>query len=141
MTAGLLSNYLRSRKKALYIFFCILSFFTVLYFLQSGGRGNVNSMYLICGGLGFGAGFSILYITMSAEQFGTNLRATTAVSIPNVVRGALPLIILLHRGLRLLTDSYVTGGWITGVIIMLMAVTAAYYTKESFGKEMDFLEE
>jgi hypothetical protein len=78
---------------------------------------------------------------MSAEQFGTNLRASTAISIPNVVRGILPLIILLHRGLRNLTGSYVTGGWITGIIIISIALVAAWHTRETFGKDMNFLEE
>ena len=141
ITAGLLSNYLKSRKKALFIFFGILTFFVVLYFLQSGGRGTTQTMYLLCGGMGFGAGFSVLYITMSAEQFGTNLRASTAISIPNVVRGILPLIILLHKGLRNLTGDYVTGGWMTGIIVMVLAVIAAYYTKETFGKDLNYLEE
>jgi len=141
LSAGLLSNYLKSRKKALFTFFSILSLFVTLYFLQSGGHGNTQTMYLLCSGLGFGAGFSVLYITMSAEQFGTNLRASTAISIPNVVRGILPLIILLHRGLRNLTGNYVTGGWITGIIIMALAVTAAYHTKETFGRDMNYVEE
>ncbi len=141
LSAGLLSNFLKSRKKALYTFFSILSFFTVIYFLQGGGRGSVQSMYYICTCLGFGAGFSVLYITMSAEQFGTNLRASTAISIPNVVRGILPLIILLHRGLRSLTGDYITGGWMTGIVIMSLAVWAAYHTKESFSNDMNFLEE
>ncbi len=141
LSAGLLSNYLRSRKKALFIFFSILSFFMILFFLQGNGRGTMQTMYILCTCLGFGAGFSVLYITMSAEQFGTNLRASTAISIPNVVRGILPLIILLHKGLRNLTGDYLTGGWITGVVIMLMAVTAAYFTKETFGRDMNYLEE
>jgi len=141
LSAGLLSNYLKSRKKALFTFFSILSLFITLYFLQSGGHGNTQTMYLFCSGLGFGAGFSVLYITMSAEQFGTNLRASTAISIPNVVRGILPLIILLHRGLRNLTGNYVTGGWMTGIIIMALAVTAAYHTKETFGRDMNYVEE
>jgi putative MFS transporter len=140
MSAGLLSNYLKSRKKALYIFMSILSLFIILYFLQSGGRGSTASMYLICGGLGFGAGFSVLYITMSAEQFGTNLRASTAISIPNVVRGILPLIILLHKGLRNLTGDYVTGGWMTGIVILSTALLAVYHTRETFGRDMDYLE-
>ena len=98
-------------------------------------------MYYICTCLGFGAGFSVLYITMSAEQFGTNLRASTAISIPNVVRGILPLIILLHRGLRSITGDYITGGWMTGIIIMSLAVWAAWHTKESFSNDMNFVEE
>ena len=141
LSAGLLSNFLKSRKKALYTFFSILTFFTVIYFLQGDGRGSVQSMYTICICLGFGAGFSVLYITMSAEQFGTNLRASTAISIPNVVRGILPLIILLHRGLRSLTGDYLTGGWMTGIVIMSLAVWAAWHTKESFSNDMNFVEE
>jgi putative MFS transporter len=141
LSAGLLSNFLKSRKKALYTFFSILSFFTVIYFLQGDGRGSIQSMYYICTCLGFGAGFSVLYITMSAEQFGTNLRASTAISIPNVVRGILPLIILLHRGLRSLTGDYITGGWMTGIVIMGLAVFAAWHTKESFSNDMNFVEE
>ena len=96
---------------------------------------------MICAGLGFGTGFSVVYITMSAEQFGTNLRATAAISIPNMVRGALPLIILLFQAVRWLTGDFVTGGWLTGIIIILPAVAAAYYTKETFGKDMNFIEE
>jgi len=141
LCAGLLSNYLKSRKKTLFIFLSILAVFIVLYFSQSSGWGNTTSMYMICAGLGFGAGFSVLYITMSAEQFGTNLRASTAISIPNVVRGILPLIILLHKGLRSLTGNYVTGGWMTGIFIMLIAVIAAYHTKETFGRDLNFVEE
>jgi putative MFS transporter len=140
VSAGLLSNYLKSRKKTWFIFFSIICLFTVLYFLQGNGWGTQQSMYLICGGLGFGAGISVLYITMSAEQFGTNLRASTAISIPNVVRGVLPLIILLHKGLRNLTGDYITGGWITGIIVMGIALFAAYRMKESFSKDMDFVE-
>ncbi len=138
-SAGLLSNYLKSRKKALFIFLGIFSFFTILFFMQNGG--SAATMYLLCAGIGFGSGFSVLYITMSAEQFGTNLRATTAISIPNMVRGGLPLILLLFKGMRGLTGNYVTGGWITGIIVMALAVIAAFYTKETFGKDLNFVEE
>ncbi len=139
LTAGLLSKYLRSRKKALYIFYGITALFLILYFVLRGG-GSAQSLYWICAGLGFGAGFSVIYITMSAEQFGTNLRATAAVTIPNMVRGALPLILLLFKGMRGWTGSYVTGAWITGLILMLIAVIAAWGLEDSYGKSLDFLE-
>jgi len=139
LTAGLLSRYFKSRKKALYIFYGITTFFLALYFLLRGG-GTAQSMYWLCAGLGFGTGFSVLYITMSAEQFGTNLRATAAVTIPNMVRGALPLILLLFKGMRGWTGSYVTGAWITGVILMVIAVIAAWGLEDSYGKSLDFLE-
>jgi MFS family permease len=139
LTAGLLSRYFKSRKKVLYIFYGITAFFLTLYFV-SGGGGSAENLYWICAGLGFGTGFSVIYITMSAEQFGTNLRATAAVTIPNMVRGALPLILLLFKGVRNLSGSYVTGAWITGAILMAIAVFAAWGLEESYGKDLNFVE-
>jgi putative MFS transporter len=139
LTAGLLGNQLKSRKKALFIFYAILATFFMLYFLLKGG-GSAQNMYWLCAGLGFGTGFSVIYITMSAEQFGTNLRATAAVTIPNMVRGALPLILILFRFMRELTGSYVTGAWITGALLMGIAVIAAIGLEDSYGKDLDFVE-
>ena len=77
---------------------------------------------------------------MSAEQFGTNLRATTAISIPNVVRGLLPLIILLQKLLQQFTHSYLQAGMICAVIVLSLAVWALINTKETYGRDMDFIE-
>ena len=96
-------------------------------------------MYLICAGLGFATGFWAIFVTIAAEQFGTNLRATAATTVPNMVRGALPLIIMLFKFLREATD-YITGGIITAIIIMIITWIAAYYTKETFGKELKYVE-
>ena len=140
VSAGLLGNYLKSRKKALFIFYAILCFFILLFFLQKGG--SAAQMYLICAGLGLGSGISVLYITMSAEQFGTNLRASAAISIPNMVRGFLPLVLLLFKSIRSYPGiSYITGGWITGFIVIGFALVATWYTKESYGNDLDFIEE
>jgi MFS transporter, putative metabolite:H+ symporter len=138
ITVGLISNWLKSRKKALFIFYGITIFFIVLYFAQVAT--TAQGLYFICAGLGFGTGFSVVYITMSAEQFGTNLRATAAISIPNMVRGALPLIILLFQGLRNITSNFIMGGWLTGIILIVPAIIAAWYTKETFGKDLNFIE-
>jgi hypothetical protein len=138
LSVGLLSQRLQSRKKALFIFYGITILFSVLFFLQQGGTA-VN-FYLICAGLGYGTGFTVVYITMSAEQFGTNLRASAAISIPNMVRGALPLIILLFKFMRNVFDNYIIGAWVTGVILMTIAVVAAVKTEETFGKDLNFIE-
>jgi hypothetical protein len=138
LSVGLLSQRLQSRKKALFIFYGITIFFSTLFFLQQGG--SVAVFYFICAGLGYGTGFTVVYITMSAEQFGTNLRASAAISIPNMVRGALPLIILLFKMMRNFFDSYVTGAWVTGIILMSIAVMAAIKTEETFGKDLNFVE-
>jgi MFS transporter, putative metabolite:H+ symporter len=141
MTAGILSNYIKSRKKTLFIFYGITSVFILLFFALKGG-GSAFNMYLICMGLGFGAGISVLYIMMSAEQFGTNLRATAAISIPNLVRGFLPLILLLFQFLRSqnVFNNYITGAWVTGIIVMIVGFVAALLVKESYGRDLNFVE-
>ena len=138
MSVGLLSQKLKSRKKPLFIFYGITIFFILLYFLQKGGSPAL--FYWICAGLGYGSGFTVVYITMSAEQFGTNLRASAAISIPNMVRGFLPLIILLFKFLRNLVGSYTTGAWITGILLFAIAITAAIFTEETYGKDLNFIE-
>jgi MFS family permease len=142
MGAGFLSNIIKSRKKTLLIFYTILTFFFVLFFALKGG-GTAFNMYLICMGLGFGSGISVLYITMSAEQFGTNLRATAAISIPNLVRGFLPIILMLFQFLRgnSMLNNYVTAAWVTGVIVLVIGLISLFFTNETFGKELDFVEE
>lgn len=141
MCAGFLANYLKSRKKTLCIFYSILTVFVILFFVLKGG-GSAANMYLLCMGLGFGAGISVLYITMSAEQFGTNLRATAAISIPNMVRGFLYPMLLLFQLLRskAVLNDYITAAWVVGIIVMICGWIAVYYTKETFGKELDFIE-
>jgi MFS transporter, putative metabolite:H+ symporter len=138
LSVGLLSQRLKSRKKALFIFYGITMLFTVLFFVQKGG--SADTFYMLCAGLGYGTGFTVVYITMSAEQFGTNLRASAAISIPNMVRGALPLIILIFKFTRTLFDSYVTGGWVTGAILFAIGLSAAVFLEETFGKDLDFIE-
>lgn len=141
MSAGIISNYIKSRKKTLLLFYAITAVSLFLFFALKGG-GNAFNMYLLCMGLGFGSGISVLYITMSAEQFGTNLRATAAISIPNLVRGCLPLILLLFQFLRSekVFANYITAAWVTGIIIMVIGFLSALFTKETFGKEMNFVE-
>ncbi|MBD0368196.1 MAG: MFS transporter [Flavisolibacter sp.] len=134
---GLVSQWLRSRKKALYIFYVLTIVFIALFFLQKGV--SAAQMYLICGGLGFATGFWAVFVTMAAEQFGTNLRATAATTVPNMVRGSLPLIILLFKWLRTSID-YVTAGLITGIIVIIITLIAAAFTKETFGKDLNYVE-
>lgn len=137
-SVGWLCERLKSRKKALFIFYGITILFIILYFLQNGG--STNMFYVICAGIGYGTGFNVVYITMGAEQFGTNLRASAAISVPNMVRGALPLIILLFQFTRGFFNSIITGGWVTGIILFIIAIVAGITIPETYGKELDFVE-
>jgi MFS transporter, putative metabolite:H+ symporter len=142
MAAGFMSNYFKSRRKTLFIYYALLSVFMLLFFVTKGG-GSATNMYALCMGLGFASGISVVYITMSAEQFGTNLRASAAISIPNLVRGFLPLIILLFQFLRSKTvlDNYVHAAALTGGLVIVIGLSAVFFSKESFGKELDFIEQ
>ncbi len=137
---GFVSQWFQSRKKALYLFygFAILS----LLFFFGGGVKNDTTLYIACAMLGFSTGFWAIFVTMGAEQFGTNLRATAATTIPNMVRGSLPLINLLF--LNLLQQhwqfSLIQAGIITGVVVMSLTLIAAYFTEDTFHKDLNYLE-
>lgn len=137
--AGLISQQFKSRKKALYLFYGIFIFFLILFFTQH--NSSAAYFYFVCAGLGFGTGISVLYIITSAEQFGTNLRATAATSITNFVRGFAPLLLLVFKPLRSLNElGYLNAAAIIGAGVMLLSATALYFTKDSFGKDLDFVE-
>lgn len=99
-------------------------------------------MYAICAALGFSTGFWAIFVTMGAEQFGTNLRATAATTIPNMVRGALPLINMLF--LDLFQKSWgwplVKSGIVTGIIAISITLIAFYFTEETFSKDLNYME-
>jgi MFS family permease len=138
---GLLSQQLKSRKNALLVFYGIAIAFVVLFFTTLW-NGTASSLYWVCAGLGFGTGFWAIFVTMAAEQFGTNLRATAATTIPNMVRGMLAIFILplfnwLDHGLQL---SYAEAGIYTGVIIFVISLVAVFLTKETFHKDLDYVE-
>ncbi len=137
---GFVSQYFKSRKKALYLFY----FFAIvsgIYFF-SGYVQSDASMYIACAALGFSTGFWAIFVTMGAEQFGTNLRATAATTIPNFVRGSLPLINLMFVGLfqQSIGWSFVKSAMITGIIVMLITLIAAYFTEETFHKDLNYTE-
>ena len=99
-------------------------------------------MYGICLALGFSTGFWAIFVTMGAEQFGTNIRATAATTIPNMVRGALPLLNLLFKDLFQDTWDWnlVNSGIVTGIIVITIAIVSVYFTKETFHKDLNYIE-
>jgi putative MFS transporter len=138
---GLVSQYFRSRKKALYLFYALTILSGILFF--SAWNSNDTRMYAICMALGFSTGFWAIFVTMGAEQFGTNLRATAATTIPNMVRGALYLMNLLFVNLfqNNLGWSIIKSGIYTGIIAMAITLVAAYFTQETFSKDLNYIEE
>jgi putative MFS transporter len=140
LLVGYVSQYFKSRKKALLIFYILSIIGMVLFF--SGYNNSDDRMYAICAFLGFSTGFWAIFNQMAAEQFGTNLRATAATTIPNMVRGALPLINFLFLDIlqKMFGWSIVQSGIFTGIVVMSITLTAFVFTEETYHKDLDYLE-
>lgn len=136
---GLVSQIFRSRKKALALFYSFTIISIAIFF--SGWNNSDTTMYVICLAMGFSAGFWAIFVTMGAEQFGTNLRATAATTIPNMVRGALPLINMLFLYLFTSTNDLTKSGIITGIVTISITLVAFAFTEETFHKDLNFIEE
>jgi putative MFS transporter len=143
LSSGLISQVMRSRKKVvlLYIF---LTFVTVFLYLFTPGR-SVFNFYVTCFLLGVGIGYWALFVTIAAEQFGTNLRSTVATTVPNFIRGTVVPLTLAFRYLReqLGGDdlAVVYGALIVGSFTIAVALVALQAITETFGRDMNFLEE
>ncbi len=136
---GGLSQILRSRKKALLIFYGICTFMMVTY-LNLEAVSN-TTFYVAIFLLGVSVGFWAVFVTNASEQFGTNLRASAATSVPNFVRGSLvpiawcySLVLGANNGDVIKSFYYVGGG------VMLITLIALYFAKETFGRDLDFYE-
>jgi MFS family permease len=138
IAVGLLSQALKSRKKALFIFYGLTAIGIVWFFSLSGH--STASLYAACALLGFGTGFWAIFVTMAAEQFGTNIRATATTTVPNMVRGALILISILFTSLQG-SVGYVKSGIYTGVTVMIIGIIATLLTEETFHKDLNYVEE
>ncbi len=134
---GFLSQYLKSRKQALYIFYGLAAVSFIWYFNLQGS--STTQMYMVCTALGFSTGFWAIFVTIGAESFGTNLRATAATTVPNMVRGALPLITLLFINLQK-SFSFLNAAMFTGIIVFIISIVAAILIEETFNKDLDYME-
>ncbi len=138
LVSGFLSQHLQSRKKAILVFI-LLSVSLVLVFLLAPIHSS-TMLYIVCACLGFSSGYWTLFITVAAELFGSNLRATVATTIPNFVRATVipltALFVLLkgHTGI-------IYGALIVGLLAYLLALVALYFLEETFTKEMDYTED
>lgn len=134
---GFVSQWFKSRKISLWIFNIITVIGAIWFFRLQGATGN--TFYWCCVVLGFGTGFWAMFVTMAAEQFGTNIRATVATTVPNMARGSLFFVSLLFQSL-IPSKGYFASGWITGIIVFAIAFLALALTEETFGKELNYIE-
>ena len=109
-----------------------------LYFLQGGQ--SPAFFYGVCTFLGFAGGYWAIFVTVAAEQFGTNLRATVATTVPNFVRGmVVPITTAFQLGRHYL--SMESSALVVGAICLVVAFLALRGLEETFHKDLDYFEE
>jgi MFS family permease len=149
--SGFLSQYLASRKKAI-LYMMIFAFVGFVLYL-GGLPSSANGIYFMAFWVGLGTGFWAMFVTVGAEQFGTNLRATAATTIPNMSRGALIIWTFLYSGFKTGTFTFfgkpilqigaqgvITAGIIVGLVAYVFAFYAVLTIPETHGKDLDYLE-
>jgi len=147
LICGMLSQILKSRRKAVVIFLCtsMISFVWYLFIREV----TVSYFYFLCFILGAFTGYWAIFVTIASEQFGTNLRATVTTTVPNFVRGATVLITLSYVALRKFFENQ-TGSLNSGVLYsalivgsacILLSLIAVLSIKESFSHDLDYVEE
>ncbi|MGA2296893.1 MAG: MFS transporter [FCB group bacterium] len=137
-TSGFLSQYLGSRKKVVFYFITALTLMVIIYLIQY--NITTTTFYIICAITGTAAGYWAVFVTIAAEQFGTNLRATAASTIPNFVRGMVIPITLLFQFLIHLT-GIIASAAIVATFCLLLAYISLFRLEETYKKDLDFLEE
>lgn len=137
MGSGLLSQWMHSRKKVVLAFILFLAAMMLVYFFVP--IRTASWFYFVCVILGIAVGYWALFVSIGAEQFGTNLRSTVTTSVPNFIRGTVPPITLAFQWVRGYSDI-VTAALTVGFATIIIALLALRSMKESFGRDLNFLE-
>lgn len=135
--SGFISHWLHSRKKA--IFYMMLFTIIGVCLMLFGGTKTENMYYFYCAWLGLGTGYWAMFVTVGAEQFGTNIRSTAATTIPNMVRGLLPVMLISFNYLKA-SNGVVWGAAIVGLVVFVLAIYATLTIPETHNTDLDFVE-
>jgi MFS family permease len=139
LASGIGSQWLSSRKKIV-VHFLLFSAVTVITFLYFTRGWSATQFYALVFIMGLSMGYWAIFITIAAEQFGTNLRATVATTVPNFVRGSLVLMSFTFGTLTSYSISSQTSAALLGLFCFGLAFLALNGMEETFGKDLDYQE-
>jgi MFS family permease len=137
--SGLISQALKSRRKVVLIYLG-LSFALTAYYLFFAKGITAENFYILSFLIGVATGYWAIFVTIAAEQFGTNIRSTVTNTTPNFVRGSVPLITMLFQFLHSTGISNIVSAFLVGMLCMGLALYAILKAKETFGKDLDYVE-
>jgi len=135
--SGGLSQFLRSRKKAAFIFVAATAVSSAVYLNLHGA--SLDAFYATCFVLGFFSGYWAIFVTIASEQFGTNIRATATTTVPNFVRGSLVGVSALFQFLKP-GQGILGAAGIVGALCFALALISLLGLRETFAKDLDYLE-
>jgi putative MFS transporter len=138
IVAGFLCQQLRSRKKVMLIFLLLTGVAIVVY-LYAKGLTPLTFIWLSLF-LGFASGYWATFVTIASEQFGTNLRATVTTTVPNFIRGSLVAITYFFKLLKP-QIGILQGAMVVGFVCIVISLIALSQLKETFTKDLDYVEE
>lgn len=135
--SGFISHWLHSRKKA--IFYMMLFTILGILLLLFSGTKTENTYYFYCAWLGLGTGYWAMFVTVAAEQFGTNIRSTATTTVPNMVRGLVPVMLM---GFDFFKVDYgvIAAVLIVGVVVFALGIYSTLTVVETHGRDLDFVE-
>jgi len=135
--SGYLSQKLKSRR-GVTAMFTVLAFLMFLIYINMY-HVSAFAIYTACLFIGIACGYWAVFITVCAEQFGTNLRSTVASTVPNFVRGA---VVPMSMAFIWLKAYYgvIGSAFIVGTVVFGLAFIAIYYLEETYHKELDYVE-
>lgn len=136
--AGILAQVFRSRKRVVFIYQILILLFSIIYLTWQGI--NEQAFMILAFLMGLGVGYWATFITIAAEQFGTNIRGTVTTTAPNFVRGALIPSTLLY-GVLVGYFGIIWAAMIMMILLTGIAIFALTKLKESFDRDLDFVEE
>ncbi len=138
LSSGILSQLLKSRKKILLSFMSLGVASTIYHFVRIGNGQQINITSFF---MGLGCGYLSVFVTSTAEHFGTNLRVTVTATVTNFMRGALVLLIPMHQFFEHIFNIGLTAGLIvTGSIVWGLAITSAIVLPETFDRSLAYTE-
>lgn len=135
--SGTLSQIMQSRKKVSMIFMGLMAFFIATYLWNK--EASLGIFYANCLALGFSAGYWAIFVTIAAEQFGTNIRSTVTTTVPNFVRGSVVPVSFAFGQLKS-SIGLINGAFVIASICLFMAYFALSFLKETHGKDLDYAE-
>jgi len=135
--SGFISHWLHSRKKAI-LYMMLFTIVGVCLLLFSGSKSE-NMYYFYCAWLGLGTGYWAMFVTVGSEQFGTNIRSTATTTIPNMVRGLVPVMLLAFDGLKI-NSGVIIAAAVVGFFAFTLGIYSTVTIEETHNKDLDFNE-